>query len=536
MTSRRLGLLLAVGFSVAAVATAVACGGDDEAPARERSDAATDSTPPGTDPNNVTDGAVDAGPDARPAPVSTVKVTFERGVTPVTVDAGDGGDGGISVTPIVVVIDARESNGAPVPIANVEVAATGGTISGELQLHAGGGYQAIVVPSQISQELPVVVTAHAADGDRIARKTALVMPTIAAGWGQPEAVDGLVNTPGYEDGVVVSPDGEWLFVGSYSPVDVICCITGCGSAPSPQSAACQHALGPYAAPGRPGMPGANRILSATHIVNRCDKLCLTAPDGGERDDVPLMPVAAYGFRRQNDGSFSAPFLIAFDADGCGAPFGFSLIETPNGTKAKSVFAATLGATANDIYYAPLTLGATNTLGKFACVSGVPQLTASVAQPLALSTVAGDQGNPQFNAPFLFFDNDISAAPPTMYVAKADGDLPDAGFGATTELPVGSSSHDRRQPFLREKTLYYADNLRIATAELNGDPTNAGSWTAPAIALSSGEEGTSRVGALIAFGQPTVADRGNKGRDEVYFVYGVRTATGVNMQAGRVLLP
>ncbi|MFO0672094.1 MAG: hypothetical protein U0235_21125 [Polyangiaceae bacterium] len=152
MTSRRLGLLLAVGFSVAAVATAVACGGDDEAPARERSDAATDSTPPGTDPNNVTDGAVDAGPDARPAPVSTVKVTFERGVTPVTVDAGDGGDGGISVTPIVVVIDAREASGAPVPIANVEVAATGGTISGELQLPcccATGDRR----PPQISQEL-----------------------------------------------------------------------------------------------------------------------------------------------------------------------------------------------------------------------------------------------------------------------------------------------------------------------------------------------------------------------------------------------
>ena len=38
-----------------------ACGGDDEAPARDRADAATDSTTPGTDPNATTDGAVDGG-------------------------------------------------------------------------------------------------------------------------------------------------------------------------------------------------------------------------------------------------------------------------------------------------------------------------------------------------------------------------------------------------------------------------------------------------------------------------------------------
>lgn len=538
MSFRRLGLWVCLGWAAAATTAAVACGGDDEAPARDRADAATDSTTPGTDPNATTDGAVDGGPDVRTGPTSTVTLAFERGATPVVLDAGDGGDGGVSVSPVVVIIDAREANGAPVSIAKLDVSvpAASGSVVGELELHAGGGYQVSVVPSQPSEELTVTVTAHALDGDRVARRTAIILPTIAAGWGQPEAVDGLVNTPGYEDGVVVSPDGEWLFVGSYSPVDVICCVTGCGSTPSPKSLACQHAIGPSAGPARPSMPGASRIVATNHIVNKCDKLCLTAPDGGELDGPALMPVGAYGFRRQADGSFTQPFLIAYDADGCGAPFGFSLTETPNGKDAKAVFAATLGATANDLYYAPLTLGSPNVLGKFACVGGVPQLTDHVAQPLALSSLAGDQGNPQFNAPYMFFDNDISASPPTMYVAKAGGDLPDAAFGPTTDLPVGDPAHDRRQPYLHEKTLYYADNLRVATAQLNGDPASPAAWTAPTIALSSGEEGQSRVGAIIALGQPTVAARGNKGRDEVYFVYGVRTATGVDMQAGRVLLP
>ena len=55
-------------------------------------------------------------------------------------------------------------------------------------------------------------------------RTAIVMPAIDAAWGQPEVVPGAVNTAGYEDSSEVSPDGQWLLVSSYSPVDLICCV------------------------------------------------------------------------------------------------------------------------------------------------------------------------------------------------------------------------------------------------------------------------------------------------------------------------
>jgi hypothetical protein len=462
----------------------------------------------------------DANGSEADAARSSATVTLERGSP-----AGDAGS-----STIVVVIDAREPDQSPVPTGSIGVAASSAFV-GAIQAHSGGGYQVVLTPKEASQEVPVVVTVHAVDRDVVIQKVALVLPVVSAEWGQPESVDGMVNTAGYEDGVVVSPDGEWLFVSSYSSVDVICCYLGCGAPPSPHSAACQTSLGPFGAPLRPGMFGAERILSPTHILNRCDKLCLRGADGGELESFALPPVSAFGFRRQPDGAFAEPFAIGFDAEGCGAPFGFSLLGPPTGTSAEAVFAATLGATANDLYYAKLALGAPNVLGRFTCVNGAPTLSDGVVTQLALSPLASDQGNPQFHAPYLFFDNDISKNPPTMYLTKVGGALPDASFTPSVELPVGSPASDRRQPYLHGSTLYYADELRVATAELSGDPSFAASWTAPTIALAS-ETGSIRTGAVISLGQPTVADRPG-GVSELYFVYGVRTATGINMQAGRV---
>ena len=55
-------------------------------------------------------------------------------------------------------------------------------------------------------------------------RIALVLTNIMPGLSQPEAVPGLVNTLGVEDSPQVSPDGQWLIVGTYSPIDLGYCL------------------------------------------------------------------------------------------------------------------------------------------------------------------------------------------------------------------------------------------------------------------------------------------------------------------------
>ncbi|MEJ2440049.1 MAG: hypothetical protein P8Z72_10320 [Gammaproteobacteria bacterium] len=123
---------------------------------------------------------------------------------------------------------------------------------------APGQYAFTVIPDGTG-EYPVSVSYHGASFSR----TPLVLAQVQAGWGQPMAVAGLVNTPGYEDGVTVSADGQYLFV-QYGPVyfGAFQLFTtprangGCGgNRLSPTR--CTHpwlddTIGPYAAPARPG--------------------------------------------------------------------------------------------------------------------------------------------------------------------------------------------------------------------------------------------------------------------------------------------
>lgn len=453
----------------------------------------------------------------------TLAVTLGR-------DDPDGGSSRIRLH-----VTALLADGGGVSAESLEVKAGSASVSALVAVGVGQ-FEATVTPAEPSGELPITVTAKVSSATLTSTVTALALPTVAPLWGQPEAVPGLVNTDGYEDGVVISPDGEWLFVGSYSPVDMICCALGCGGAPNPFSTACQTALGPYGAPARPGMFGAERIVSPTRILNRCDKLCLTAPDGGEVDQFALPPVASYGFHRMADGTFAEPFLIGRDADGCAAPFGISLLAPPQGTAAEMVFGArpiSPPGPDNDLYYAPLTLGAPNVLARYSCEGGAIVESASTMTRLALTPTLGEQGNPQLRGGFLMFDDDnVQGALPKMYVAKVTGALPGGAISPTSEMPVGAATDDRRQPYLHGSTLYYAKNLSIATAELSGDPASAASWSDPRVALA-GEVGSTRTGAIVSLGQPTVADRSKDGSVELYFVYGVKTRTGLNLQAGRV---
>jgi hypothetical protein len=283
------------------------------------------------------------------------------------------------------------------------------------------------------------------------------------------------------------------------------------------------------------MFGAWRIESPTQIANRCPKLCFTAPDGGDIPNVPLPPVTAFGFRRQDDGSFADPFVIGLDADGCNAPFGYSLIAPPDGTSAEVVFAGTApgSTTGNDLFWAPLVLGSPNILASFDCPGGALTLVSSVVQPLALDPLDGTQGNPHLRGGLLFFDDEHTSSPPILLVTQPSGPLPTASFPPSQRVPL-AAGEDVRQPHFDPPDLYFTREFRIARSRLDGDPAVAGSWSAPATELASESLATIRTGAIVVLGEPSVAHRPD-GTSELYFVYGVRTSSGsVDLNAGRVV--
>ena len=179
--------------------------------------------------------------------------------------------------------------GAPdATVTGVTVTAPGATVGAVLP--DAGLYTAMLAPSITSGELAITASAIV-DGTPItATAIAVVLPTVDAAWNQPIAVPGMVNTLGYEDGPVVSPDGEWLMVSSYSPVDEFCCTSGCRSAVG-DATVCQTSLGPSSGPERPGMFGSDRIVDATHIKNQCPSLCLVGAGGTDYASTMPPPVS-----------------------------------------------------------------------------------------------------------------------------------------------------------------------------------------------------------------------------------------------------
>jgi hypothetical protein len=139
---------------------------------------------------------------------------------------GGGGGGGaqaVSQTTTISLSFTRVKSSSPNPfIVSAEVLQGGGPLTGQsgtVQVTLGQGslglitesspgvYQFTVTPSQTGEH-PVTVSLS---GTTVTR-TALVASEVHPDWGQPMAVSGLVNTEGYEDGVTITKDGEYLFV------------------------------------------------------------------------------------------------------------------------------------------------------------------------------------------------------------------------------------------------------------------------------------------------------------------------------------
>jgi hypothetical protein len=405
---------------------------------------------------------------------------------------------------------------------------TEGTASAITATSTPGEFTATITPS--GKDIEVGIAAHA-HGVSVS-KTALTITNIDSALGQPEAVPGLVNTTGIEDGENVSPDGQWLIVASYVPVDVYTCASKGLTMSDPS---CSTIIGPYTAPERPSMLGSSRIHGGTYDSD-CPSLGIATPQA-----FAFMPTAAYVFHRQADDSFAEPHVLGVQADGCLGPYGYSFAGAPASGTAGVVFANDdpfdSPDTKADLYFLSIKLGQDNLWGHYAVDNGSPKLSGMLATKL-LPVLPWRQGNPAYQGGLLAWDNeDLDNAQRVIYFAKENGTMPnvsvaDAGplseAGAAT-LGMNEAGQEHIQPAFDGIDLYWfgSSGIRRATMQSGADPAASASWSSSKVMLAPAQGGV-----VLATGEPTVANLPS-GEKELYFVYIKTTSTGLDGAVGRV---
>ena len=447
---------------------------------------------------------------------------------------------------------------------------------------ADGQYQFTVMPTQTG-EYQVTVSY---DKTAITR-TALVVDEVHSGWGQPMAVSGLVNTAGYEDGITITPDGEYLFV-QYGPIyfsgihlfEIDRSLGGCsGDRLNPTR--CDHpwldtTIGPYTGPERPGFFD-GRFDGTTQLHN-----ANSWGIGIEQAPIFAPSTMFYGFKRQPDGTFTEPFYVAFDDDNDALinASGLSFMMNGDGT-ATILFALDDPSdpdwvdldgdgiddvqSLHDIYTTDIVLGQNNSLGSFV-YSGTPSTPPVRGTPFpsqlvnfgktGLDGIAGTQGNPH-----LFQIDHTVKSIWTDDERDTGGDRGDLAVYELTsgEFPNGSWSKallptlinqpwpsGEYQPFFTGSGLYYTHISDTALPEIyysaysggqsNADYQNAAYWSTPEKIMAVNN--ADAEGKITAIGEPTIANY--KGDEYLYFVYGyirgydsVSGLPDINMQAGYI---
>ena len=454
-----------------------------------------------------------------------------------------------------------------------------------------GIYQTLLTPSRTG-EFEITVSENTVFGISETLHP-LVLADVHEDWGQPMTVEGLVNTEGYEDGIAISPDGEYLFV-QYSPAYFSGLILfnfsredgGCGGDRlSPER--CTHpwidnTIGPVSAPERPDF--------YTTRINEDGTWRHNSVSWGMGDDtLNLFSVSNvfYGFKRQLDGSYREPFMIAFDdeGDGISSPFGLSVLPD-YGSSDNYLLALSFNApddtesvdfddngTADaesllDIYTLQSALGDPINLGNFN-YSGTPgtppQLDSSFGltkvgfSDVGIEGIAGTQGNPHLyressTVSSIWTDDEYDEKGPgsdhgelSVYVNLTDSYPSSSWQKVVLPAPVNLADPSQEiQPFFTGTELYFTRSndtelpavwmSQYSGTHTQADFGNTALWATPVkvLAASSDQE----IGNIIAIGEPTV---GTIDGDEVmFFVYGVVRGfdetsglADINMQAGYV---
>jgi len=247
-------------------------------------------------------------------------------------------DGPGSLSSIEIIISLSKDSEA-VLNAQPSVSSAKGNLSAVTEL-GDGLYRAQLDPDSTG-EYPITVSYNS----KSVSETPIVLYGVDDAFGQPMSVSGYVNTAGYEDGLTVSPDGEYLFVqtGPHYFMGVFLMQAskasgGCGGAMNRLGAVdgsytqCEHTwidslIGSYTAPERPGFFDAR--FSGNQMLHN------SVSWGVANNAAPnyAMSTMFYGFKRQADGSFKEPFYIAFDDQGDALinPYGMSFMMNGDGT-------------------------------------------------------------------------------------------------------------------------------------------------------------------------------------------------------------
>ena len=452
---------------------------------------------------------------------------------------------------------------------------------------SSGLYQFTVTPIQTGEHEVTVNYATTS-----ITRTPLVVDGVHADWGQPESVPGLVNTAGYEDGVTITPDGEYLFV-QYGPIyfsgiflfNTLRAIGGCEGNrleyPIGTPNRCTHewidsTLGPYTTPERPGFFD-GRFSGTTQLHNANSW-------GIGIEEAPIFAPSTmfYGFRKQADGSFTEPFYLAFNDvnDGIINAFGLSFMMHGDGT-ATVLF--TLDDPTDpdmvdldnngsddvqsyfDVYTTEVTMGQNNILGTFV-TSGIPGTPPVRGTPFpaqvvnfgktGLDGLAGTQGNSHLyesggSILSIWTDDEHDTGGDhgeiSVYVLTS-GNFPN-GTWTKVVLPTVinlADPSDEVQPFFTGTGLYFTRISDVAWPQIyyasysgthsSADFLNAGNWGTPEVILSVNT--ADAIGKVTAIGEPTIANV--DGTEYLYFVYGIirgYDATSgladIDMQAGFV---
>jgi len=439
----------------------------------------------------------DARADDASTPPASIEISLQRAPT------------GTDFTVLVLVLD---GTGAALSGRSVTVTSSRGSV-GAVTEPSSGTYQAEVTAAGTG-EYEVRASDQAAGLEIV--ETAVVLGAVADGWDQPLKVRGLVNTEGWEDGIFVTPDAEYLFL-QYIPTTISCFWVQ-------DSPYCDDVYGPYSAPERPDFEGAVRISGPG--PDMISNACYGLPDGALPWFMP--PCSYYGFRRQADGSYAEPFqLYIADSGGCLCPVGLNAYLRP-GDQARLLFGmweTQGGGTENEFWIADdIPLGQDVALGRWSGVFGsggdvLDRLYARVPIPHAagrLGVNAHASLDDQDELAEIYFDKepDLEALSITRFDG-ADWSAPEL-LGA----PFNVAGANLRMPHISPSGLAVFYDAQIALL-----PYSSGSgWSDTYEVLLSTGSGVEpdRIGAL---GEPSVVLDPDSGRDAIFFNYGLRRADG-----------
>lgn len=408
-----------------------------------------------------------------------------------------------------------------------------GTVSAVTD-NGDGTYDFTVTPAATGT-YPVTVTFN----DQSLTRKAVVLDSNLTGSGQPMAIPGdYVNTEGYEDGVTISPDGEYLFV-QYGPfyfAGIANFLTICSSGSysigydlntcdgRTNSFFVFDIKGPYSAPYRPGFPsGAFSAGKLRHIPG----LVVS----GLANGIVGFPTVIYGFKKQSDGTFAEPFKVAFDDErAIQGPFGISTVPNGDGT-AKFAIAYNnnlnnLGDDFPDIYNGTLTFGQDFNLGGVSYTGDAYASITPTISPVSFSSHAGTQGNPHLYANTSgtitsIWTDDESASHDMSVYRLTSGTFPSGTWTLDTLPSAISTAAEEDQPFFTgDKLIFSRDgNVVYHTYQSTNGACSSGfthndCW-GPEVVLI-GANGNTTTGEIFAVGEPTVATVGSK--KYLYFVY------------------